>query len=586
MAPYQYTPLKKEAKEIRLLTLLPDILETPIHITIKTVVLSDKKVPKFEALSYAWGDPADRLDIFVKLKPSKRDILQWIKNPKRAGPTTLPVTRNLAEALKHLRLEDRPRVFWIDAICVNQQDPEERSNQVLRMPEIYSSARVVVAWLGRESADSSVAMRYLQDLGSKIIVDWGLHTFTAASENHLDPFSEEFIDEVEPTRQLWLSLRNLLSRAWFERLVYALLSLVPEVERFGIRPDYTKSVPEVFENLVLQRLECFSDLALLRYCATKDRTMDMPTWVPDWSVGSEFNNVLESGRADGSARAYARSPSKGTLIATGLCVTVIDQIQDYQVMEIPRDFDYEWAKLFGGLISALIDRGIINSSLDGLPTLCRALCANSFSNTGVPLNQNLPVLEKAVEYLMDCYEWSVQGLTEPPEPYKHFTDSVHWRKKGRVLFTAAEGRFGLAPEAVRKGDKICVILGCPSPLVLRSEDGGITYIVIGVCYLDGIMSGEALLGELPKSWTFVLKYFPMYRAGYFSYLDNDTGETHVEDPRRGPLPAHWRIGSHERDDAFSLYVNDETGEETDLDPRLKPDALKARGVELQEFVLV
>ncbi|KAL8812703.1 MAG: hypothetical protein Q9223_007227, partial [Gallowayella weberi] len=363
MAPYEYIPFdpfREEAKEIRLLTLLPDLFETPIYITIRTVVLSDEEVPEFEALSYAWGDPADRLDIYVKVEPSEQDIPRSIRNLKRAGRKTLSVTRNLAEALKHLRLENRPRVFWIDAICVNQKNLTERSNQVLRMPDIYSSAKGVVAWLGPESDDSPLAMKYLQDLGSRITVDWDHGIFKAASENHIDPSSQEFVDEVKP-----------------------------------------------------------------------NRTTDMPTWVPDWSVGSEFNDVSLEGLADGGARAHARSPLKGTfigsitrpvdfgvgrvgywvppnpfrrgLIATGLCVTVIDQRDDNLALQVPRT-GYQWAKWFGELISALIGRGIIDSSLDGLPTFCRALCANSFSNKWVPLDQNLPELERAVEYCRDCHE--------------------------------------------------------------------------------------------------------------------------------------------------------------------------------------
>ena len=56
MAPYQYQPLDEAKKEIRLLTLHPGSHESPIIISLKTVVLSKKKIPHFEALSYAWGD--------------------------------------------------------------------------------------------------------------------------------------------------------------------------------------------------------------------------------------------------------------------------------------------------------------------------------------------------------------------------------------------------------------------------------------------------------------------------------------------------------------------------------------------------
>lgn len=99
MALYKYIPLNEKAKEIRLLTLLPDRFDAPIHITIQTKVLSAKKIPRFEALSYAWGSALDRHDIYVKPKPSKRAILRRMGYPRRSEITALPVTHNLFEAL-------------------------------------------------------------------------------------------------------------------------------------------------------------------------------------------------------------------------------------------------------------------------------------------------------------------------------------------------------------------------------------------------------------------------------------------------------------------------------------------------------
>lgn len=111
-------------------------------------------------------------------------------------------------------------------------------------------------------------------------------------------------------------------------------------------------------------------------------------------------------------------------------------------------------------------------------------------------------------------------------------------------------------------------------------------MVVGACYVDGIMTGEALLGELAKRWTPVQKYFPEHNPSYLACLDGNTGQTYSKDSRRGPLPAGWRIGSHKREDAWNSYVNDETGEGTEFDPRLEPDILKARGVKPQEFRLI
>ncbi|PVH67667.1 hypothetical protein DL98DRAFT_398697, partial [Cadophora sp. DSE1049] len=60
----------------------------------------------------------------------------------------LSVTVNLAEALDHLHDSDRPRKLWVDAICINQKDIPERTQQVQNMTEIYARARNVVVWIG------------------------------------------------------------------------------------------------------------------------------------------------------------------------------------------------------------------------------------------------------------------------------------------------------------------------------------------------------------------------------------------------------------------------------------------------------
>lgn len=110
----------------------------------------------FEALSYAWGDPASQ------------DIL-CVNNPNNInGASQLPITSNLSSALRHLRYENKNRVLWVDAICINQNDTIERNAQVLRSADIYSFADRVVVWIGEESEDSGLAMRTVQQLGEGV----------------------------------------------------------------------------------------------------------------------------------------------------------------------------------------------------------------------------------------------------------------------------------------------------------------------------------------------------------------------------------------------------------------------------------
>ncbi|KAF7867484.1 uncharacterized protein EAF02_009675 [Botrytis sinoallii] len=122
-----YHTLEVSKKEVRLVTLLPGDFSNDIFCTLTTVSLIDE--PFYEALSYVWGNPMNKCDI----------NLQGV---------SFPITTNLESALRHLRYYDLPRILWIDAICINQEDIPERNSQVKYMGTIYSKSSIVLAWLG------------------------------------------------------------------------------------------------------------------------------------------------------------------------------------------------------------------------------------------------------------------------------------------------------------------------------------------------------------------------------------------------------------------------------------------------------
>ncbi|KAF5008669.1 hypothetical protein FDECE_5081 [Fusarium decemcellulare] len=121
---------------IRLLHLSPaENKNDPIHCQLDPVKLGEH--PSYEALSYCWGDPKQAFEI-------------------TCNHESFHVTENLFVALKHLRTQDVERVLWIDAICINQEDPKERSAQVLLMGKIYSAAEQAVVWLGPDPMSDGV----------------------------------------------------------------------------------------------------------------------------------------------------------------------------------------------------------------------------------------------------------------------------------------------------------------------------------------------------------------------------------------------------------------------------------------------
>jgi len=66
----------------------------------------------------------------------------------------MPVTENLHMVLLRLRDCSIDRTLWVDAICINQDDTEERARQVRSMAQIYAKANRVVVWLEEATAGS------------------------------------------------------------------------------------------------------------------------------------------------------------------------------------------------------------------------------------------------------------------------------------------------------------------------------------------------------------------------------------------------------------------------------------------------
>ncbi|KAK7996600.1 Inosine/uridine-preferring nucleoside hydrolase [Apiospora arundinis] len=178
-------------------------------------VPSNADTPDFEALSYAWGPLNLTASVVVctDLDKSTAPPLTTFVNPKRS---LLRVGSNLFEALQYLRLLDEPRVMWIDALCINQNDFEERGQQVARMAHIYSRARKVVAWIGPEHDDATRALEGLAYIGSQVehTTDKRIAPSPEATEPdwwHPEttlPFDDAF----------WGLVTKLVERPWFWRL--------------------------------------------------------------------------------------------------------------------------------------------------------------------------------------------------------------------------------------------------------------------------------------------------------------------------------------------------------------------------------
>lgn len=172
---YRYSPLPEDCT--RLLRLMPHPDErAPIQCQLFNCFLdSGKGTRPYEALSYVWGSPGNPRSIFI-------------------DGDFVPVTANLHMALLRLRDCSVDRIIWVDAICINQDDVEERSRQVQSMAKIYAKASRVVVWFEEAMAGS----------------DRVLGALCRAANGQLTMSSDRETDKQ--------TILALLRRSWFRRI--------------------------------------------------------------------------------------------------------------------------------------------------------------------------------------------------------------------------------------------------------------------------------------------------------------------------------------------------------------------------------
>jgi hypothetical protein len=604
---YQYSPLNEGAQEIRLMTLFPGTVSSEIRVGLEIVTVTKDGAYDFEALSYAWGSAENPTEIFVGA----------------SGYQVLSITQNLAEALPYLRYEDRSRVFWIDAICVNQQDLKERSRQVERMADIFTKASRVVVWLGPESSDSSVAMDCFHTICENVEVNQATQVIRSLSNK---THWEEARFRLPFSAAQYRSLYRLLQRSWFERLwiwqdvrlgsrntivkcgakeilwrsmctavfclytkgkppellgsellslearvnelcngdrrghfvhlieqtqrslcsdprdkVFAILSLLePRCAEFlNIKPDYSKSVHEVYTKTAIRYFERYKRLELLQMVEEHNQSQNLPSWVPDFRcprLAISLNGpMMCAGRSGGVTKIV----KKKRLRITGLRIATIERIEGFGNHQEPSGYSAPGGDL-KRIASALLGKESYTYDKQHFQAFCRTICLNTFCEMHDPPRTFLPSMKHCENVLSDVLNHGFSGdVLSDDRDHRKVWNRVVRSIQGRSVFKTVEGNFGLAPKAAMVGDAVVILLGCQSAMIFR-EGRNDTYQVIGEAYLDGFMECQALLGPLPDPFEYIRHYNEPDDTWYDVCFNRKTGLVQVEDTRLGPLPEHVR----------------------------------------------
>ncbi|KAE9368201.1 HET-domain-containing protein [Stipitochalara longipes BDJ] len=181
-----YRDLDDSKREIRLIVIAPGAGHEEISCEVAYTHLGpkDNTLP-YEALSYTWGNMYS---------------LRCIK----MNGSPLAITNNLGAALRRLRRPKESRAIWVDALCIDQENGEERGKQVQMMREIYENACEVIVWLGEESPSTNCAMEFL-DLGSR-------------QEDPRDWFLRSVVDRGLTYQAQWKAIILLFRKPYWTRV--------------------------------------------------------------------------------------------------------------------------------------------------------------------------------------------------------------------------------------------------------------------------------------------------------------------------------------------------------------------------------
>jgi hypothetical protein len=187
---------------IRLLVIEPAgagaVTSSPIRCRLQSTPL--ESAPPYEALSYNWGSVSQDRTLTCNAKP-------------------VSVTQNLWDAIQNLRDPQRERLMWIDMLCIDQSNQQERAEQVGIMSRIFHRAVRTIVWLGSsESEGEDVVGKAFElfELFEAYHKKWDVWDLPWALGNEYLPPMEPAEDSKWDPR--WIALARLFQRPWFMRV--------------------------------------------------------------------------------------------------------------------------------------------------------------------------------------------------------------------------------------------------------------------------------------------------------------------------------------------------------------------------------
>jgi hypothetical protein len=285
--------------------------------------------------------------------------------------------------------------------------------------------------------------------------------------------------------------------------VYAALGMAMDVDENDIIPDYRKTYPEVYTEVVKffvskpnnGPLDFLGDIVRSAAGTTFEHVYDssLPSWVPDWKFRvrmQPLEKVLDVDAYGQNSNVYNASG-----VLTGSCYIdgkslrvqgfILDQISQLSTI-------CEWNLASGGLD---IERSWAPEPSKKLyfngHTIMEAYNHTLAADTGRKDLNSDSQLSRGFSIDWELAERKSTSMTASERQRQSWMlIDIKMMTFGRRLFTTRGGFMGLGPAAAQVGDKVYVLLGGQVLYVLR-DHGESQFEFVGECYVHGMMDGQA-----------------------------------------------------------------------------------------------
>lgn len=326
----------------------------------------------FLALSYVWGHPE-----LPEGEPCHSITVDGCP---------VEVTPNLYYALAQLSQSCRVRQgfkLWTDAICIDQENAEEKGQQIARMCDIYQLAWQVVIWLGPDEQDSALALSALYWLARESERPEPMGSF----------YHEGFSLDLKPLFIMWPTYYSPMKKKvykalfhFFTRPYWRRMWVVQEVAMGNpqspvicgdkciawedvykavdiIAVDESRLGREILDSVRPQILSTWS------FEVARGRVIQGRTWAPErmWRKQQTMMRIQEVQKADSGSDEWQRLVRALSLAQDSLVTDEKDRVYGIlgikaiaQRVQITPNYKLSQSEIYTNFMSELISKGDLN----------------------------------------------------------------------------------------------------------------------------------------------------------------------------------------------------------------------------------